>query len=71
VTILVPLTDQGAEDLVAGLAAHDIYISITLGDRVELAALIPLTTLQEVQALTAVQAVTDSPLAWSGAVAHG
>lgn len=65
-TILVPLTDQAAEDLVAGLAAHDIYISITLGDRVELAALIPLTTLQEVRATAAVRAVTDSPLAWAG-----
>jgi hypothetical protein len=62
-----PLTAQAAEDLVADLAKHDIYISITLGRRVQLDALTPLTTAQEVYALAAISAVTDSPLAWHGA----
>jgi hypothetical protein len=64
-----PLTAQAAEDLVADLAKRDIYISITLGRRVQLDALTPLTTAQEVYALAAISAKTDSPLAWHGAVA--
>jgi hypothetical protein len=63
-----PLTADLAELVVADLAADGILVAVHPGQVVGIDALVPLTTLQEVQALTAFRAVTDSRLAWHPAV---
>ena len=61
-----PLTLTLAEQVVAELAYADIYVAVTIGRTVQLQALAPLTTAQEVRATAAFRDVTDSPLAWQG-----
>jgi hypothetical protein len=58
------LTQPVADGVIADLAHAGIAVRVQLGRPVGIWALTELTTAQEVHALTAFSAVTDSALAW-------
>ncbi len=66
----LPLTPAAAMAIVDRLDSEGIYVAarIRRGTTVELIPIRPMTTRDEVRALAAFRAETDSPLAWHEAV---
>lgn len=67
--VLHPLSLVEATAICDDLACEGIRIVIRLGDVVRVCPAAPVTTRQEVHALTAVKDVTDATVIWAGAVA--